>query len=86
MPPLTSAKVQEILHFMTKQKGSISVDRSFPAQELRELLKPIFNKLKKAGVREDRYPSAELILSHLLEWVDDEKVSEWVQKYADVEA
>jgi hypothetical protein len=68
---------------MSKPKGSISKARSFDAGTLREILKPIHDKLSKAGVPEARMPSNEAIVSKLLSWLDQDKVAEWVKKYAE---
>ncbi len=70
---------------MARTKGAISKPRQIDAEELREVLKPVFEKLKKAGVPEERLPTLEAVVSHVLDWVDDAKVDEWVKKYAALE-
>lgn len=70
---------------MARTKGAISKARSIDAEELREVVKPVFEKLKKAGVPEERLPTVEAVVSHVLDWVDDGKVNEWVKNFAAVE-
>jgi hypothetical protein len=67
---------------MGRKKGSISTPRNIPAEELREILKPIFNKLRKARVPEMQLPSNEALVSKLLDWIDQEKVDDFVNTYA----
>ena len=52
---------------------------------VQEVLKPLYAKLKKAGVPEERWPSHEHIISKLIGWSNDEKVDDWVEKYAALE-
>jgi hypothetical protein len=67
---------------MGRKKGSISTPRNIPAEGLREILKPIFNKLRKARVPEAQFPSNETLVSKLLDWIDDSKVDKFVTEYA----
>ena len=67
---------------MTRSKGSIGKPRSFDPHDLRQILKPIHDKLAKAGVREERMPGNDMIVSKLLDWIDTKKVDEWVRNYA----
>jgi hypothetical protein len=70
---------------MGRTKGSVGKDRhvQIPADDLREKLKPIYNKLRKAGVTDAALPTADAILGKLIMWADDSKIDEWVKKYAE---
>jgi len=57
----------------------------FDAEELREILKPIYDKLVKKGVPEERLPSNETLVSHILDWVDDDKVNDWIDGFSKLE-
>lgn len=67
---------------MSRPKGAIAADRSLDAAELRAILKPVFQKLKKAGVPEERMPHNDAIISKLMSWIDGAKVDAWVKAYA----
>ncbi len=67
---------------MGRKKGSVGKNRSVPADELRDVLKPVFAKLEKAGVPRERLPRNDAIVSKLLEWIDDKKVDDWIAMYA----
>lgn len=70
---------------MAKKKGSISKGRLLNAEQLREILKPIYDKLEKAGVPDERLPTNEALISHIVQWVDHKKVDAWVTKFAALE-
>jgi hypothetical protein len=67
---------------MARTKGAISKDRIVDAEELRHVLKPIYDKLVKAGVSEARLPTNEALVSKIVNWVDTKKIDAWVQEYA----
>lgn len=71
---------------MARTKGSISRPRVIDPEELREILKPIYDKLAKAGVPEARLPSNEALVSHLLGWVDRDKIDAWIKDFAKLES
>jgi hypothetical protein len=62
---------------MSRPKGAIANDRTIDAAQLRAVLKPIYAKLVKARVPEDRMPSNETLVSLILKFVDQEKINEW---------
>lgn len=67
---------------MARTKGSIANDRTIDAGQLRDVLKPIYSKLTKAGVPEDRMPNNEALVSLILKFVDQGKINVWVADYA----
>lgn len=68
---------------MARVKGSITKDRSIEAEALREVLKPIYEKLRDKGVSDADLPSNEDLVDRLLNYIDQAAVDEWVGKYAD---
>lgn len=70
---------------VSKKRGSIDKPRVFDAEELREILKPIYDRLMAQGVPNARLPSNETLVSHILDWVDDAKVSAWIDGFAKLE-
>ena len=68
---------------MARVKGSITKDRSVDAEALRELLKPIYEKLREKGVRDADLPNNEDLVDRLLDYIDEKAVNEWIEKYAD---
>ncbi len=68
---------------MGRARGSVAKDREVPADELRDILKPIFDKLRKAKVPEERLPNNDALVSMLLNWIDDDKVNAWIKSYAE---
>jgi hypothetical protein len=66
-----------------KRKGAIHKGRVIGARKLREFLKPIHARLRRAGVPKSRLPDNDAIVSKLLDFVDDEKVQDWIDRYAD---
>lgn len=64
---------------MPRPKGSIAKNREFSAAKLRNLLKPIHDKLSAAGIPAVRIPTNDAILSLVLEWVDQDKVDAWIE-------
>ena len=69
---------------MTRKKGSVGKARSIEAEDLREVLKPIYDELEKAGVSDAQLPSNEALASKLLDFHDHAKVKKWVKEYAAV--
>jgi hypothetical protein len=67
---------------MARTKGAIHKPKSLDPGELREVLKPIHEKLRKAGVPDERMPSNEALVSKILDWIDDKEVGQWVADYA----
>jgi len=63
-------------------KGSITKDRSIDAEALREVLKPIYEKLRAKGVSDADLPNNEDLVDRLLDYIDENAVDEWVNKYA----
>ena len=51
---------------MTRKKGSVGKARSIEAEDLREVLKPVYDELEKAGVSDAQLPSNEALVSKLL--------------------
>lgn len=64
-------------------RGAISKDRSIDAEALREVLKPIYEKLRDKGVADDDLPNNEDLVDRLLGFIDEEPVNKWVNEYAD---
>jgi len=69
-----------------RKKGSIAKSRRIPAGDLRETLKEIHEKLTAAGVPNKSLPGNDLLIGQLPGWFDDEKIDEWVKKYAELVA
>ena len=67
---------------MPRPKGAIGRNREVSAAKLRKFLKPIYEKLARAGVPEVRMPSNDAMVSHLIDWVDETKVDDWVTRLA----
>ena len=67
---------------MGRVKGSISKDRSIDAEALREVLKPIYEKLRDKGVNDADLPNNEDLVDRLLNFIDESAVDEWADKYA----
>jgi pyridoxine 5'-phosphate synthase PdxJ len=68
---------------MGRVKGSITKDRSLDAEALREVLKPIYEKLREKGVSDVDLPNNEELVDRLLENIDENAVEEWTGKYAE---
>ncbi|MEQ9728348.1 hypothetical protein ABRP29_22185 [Pseudomonas sp. WHRI 8822A] len=68
---------------MARVKGSITKDRSIDAEALREVLKPIYEKLRDKGVSDADLPNNEDLVDRLLDYIDEGAVEEWAGKYAD---
>jgi lipoate-protein ligase A len=68
---------------MGRVKGSITKDRSLDAEALREVLKPIYEKLREKGVSDADLPNNEELVDRLLENIDEKAVEEWIKKYAE---
>ncbi len=68
---------------MGRVKGSISKDRSIDAEALREVLKPIYEKLRDKNVNDADLPNNEDLVDRLLEFIDEGAIDEWADKYAD---
>ena len=68
---------------MGRVKGSISKDRSIDADALREVLKPIYEKLRDKGVNDADLPNNEDLVDRLLDFIDEEPVNNWVDQYAE---
>jgi hypothetical protein len=68
---------------MAKPKGAISRDRIVEAETLREVLKPVYEKLREKGVSEFDLPSSEDLVKRLSHFIDYNKIDEWGDKYAD---
>lgn len=81
--PTLASPVEEVS--VGRKKGSIDKPRTFDAEELRKILKPIYDKLIKSGVPEERLPANEALVSHILEWVNDVKVNEWIDGFSKLE-
>jgi hypothetical protein len=69
-------------HRMPRTKGSISKDRSLDAEALREVLKPIYAKMREKGVSDSDLPDNEELVGRLIEFIDDSAIDQWVDKYA----
>ena len=67
---------------MGRVKGSISKDRSIDAEALREVLKPIYEKLRDKGVNDSDLPNNEDLVDRLLDFIDENAVDGWADKYA----
>ena len=67
---------------MGRVKGSISKDRSIDAEALREVLKPIYEKLRDKGVSDSDLPNNEDLVDRLLDFIDEKAVDGWADKYA----
>lgn len=57
---------------------------SFEEQTDRLLL-PIYEELASKGVPEERMPTAILVVSHLVDYVDPHKLKAWIKAYAAAE-
>ena len=68
---------------MGRVKGSISKDRSIDAEALREVLKPIYQRLRDKGVNDEDLPSNEDLVDRLLGFIDEESVDRWVDEYTE---
>ena len=68
-----------------RTKGSVAKPRNLDPIDLRELLKPIHDRLVAKGVPEYRLPSNTALASHVLDWVDDNKVNAWIDAFAAAE-
>ncbi len=68
---------------MGRVKGSITKDRSIDAEALREVLKPIYEKLRDKGVSDADFPNNEDLVDRLLNYIDEKAVDEWAGKYAE---
>ncbi|QNH14826.1 hypothetical protein [Xanthomonas sp. SI] len=68
---------------MGRVKGSITKDRSIDAEALREVLKPIYEKLREKGVSDTDLPNNEDLVDRLLEFIDEKAVDDWGDKYAE---
>lgn len=68
---------------MGRVKGSISKDRSIDAEALREVLKPIYEKLRENEVADADLPSNEDLVARLLDFIDEKAIDDWSGKYAD---
>lgn len=68
---------------MGRVKGSITKDRSIDAEALREVLKPIYEKLRDKGVSDADLPNNEDLVDRLLDYIDEDAVDQWADKYAD---
>ena len=68
---------------MGRVKGSISKDRSIDAEALREVLKPIYEKLRDKGVNDADLPNNEDMVDRLLDFINEETVDEWASKYSE---
>lgn len=66
----------------TKQRRGKDRNLNIDADELRKILKPIHDKLVKAGVPEERLPGNDAIVSMLMKWIDRDKIDTWVETYA----
>lgn len=69
---------------MGRVKGAIVKARAIDPEELREILKPIYEKLKRAGVSDAAMPPTEALVAKLLGWIDNDQVATWVKEYAKV--
>ncbi len=67
---------------MGRVKGSIAKDRSIDAEALREVLKPIYEKLRVKGVNDADLPNNEDLVDRLLGFIDEKAIDEWADKYA----
>lgn len=54
--------------------------------QLSQYFDQVYETLSERGVPEDRMPSPWLILSHVIEALDYDSFSEWVDAYASLEA
>lgn len=70
---------------MPRSKGAIAKNREFPARKLRKLLKAIHSKLTVAGVPKVRLPTNDSVLSHVLDWLDQSRVDDWVSRFAEAQ-
>ena len=68
---------------MGRVKGSITKDRSIDAEALREVLKPIYEKLRDKGVTDTDLPNNEDLVDRLLGFIDEDAVDKWAGQYAD---
>ena len=66
---------------MPRTKGAVGRGRTMEAERLREILKPIHDKLKRAGLSEAALPTNDALVSKLLDWVDNAKIDAWVKQY-----
>lgn len=46
----------------------------------------VYDRLRKAGVAEDRWPKLVSVISHVRECLDEEKFSQWVNGLIDLES
>lgn len=67
---------------MGRVKGSISKDRSIDAEALREVLKPIYEKLRDKGVNDSDLPNNEDLVDRLLDFIDENAIDGWADNYA----
>jgi hypothetical protein len=67
---------------MPRTKGSLGKDRAIDAKKLRDVLKPIYDKLRNAGVQEESLPSNDLLVAKLLDFLDEDQIDNWVNDYA----
>lgn len=68
---------------MGRVKGSIVNDRTVKAEELRETLKPIHEKLRAHGVKDEDLPSNEYLVGKLTELIDKNAVEKLAQDYSE---
>ncbi|MDT3457338.1 hypothetical protein ROV96_19630 [Stenotrophomonas pavanii] len=68
---------------MGRVKGSITKDRSIDAEALREVLKPIYEKLREKGVSDTDLPNNEDLVDRLLDFIEEKNVDDWATSYAD---
>jgi hypothetical protein len=64
-------------------KGSITKDRSIDAEALREVLKPIYEKLREKGVTDTDLPNNEDLVDRLLDFIDEKAIDDWAGEYAE---
>jgi hypothetical protein len=50
-----------------------------------QVLQPIYERLKAEGIPEERHPTLESLVSHLIEWADERKMERWIMRFARVE-
>ena len=67
---------------MGRAKGSIVNDRTVKAEDLREALKPIHEKLRAEGVKDDDLPSNEYLVGKLTELIDKKAVEKLATDYS----
>jgi len=68
---------------MPKPKGAISKDRPINADNLRDFLKLIHQKLKDKGVADNDLPNNEDLVQRLPQFVDEKAIEKWVASYAE---